>query len=144
MTRAHTAAALAAALLGAACVDGDYNRSRVFQEPLSERLDALAVGTSDVSDALEQLGAPVHVIEVGLGLALAWGWSDVTDWNIEVSAPLGEAQGNFRFTSTDTTTEGLVLFFGPDWRLTALRRGYLGELLPRRQLPRDVEDELVD
>jgi len=124
VTCAHTAAALAAALLGAACVDGDYNRSRVFQEPLSERVDALAVGTSDVSDALEQLGAPVHVIEV--------------------SAPLGEAQGNFRFTSTDTTTEGLVLFFGPDWRLTALRRGYLGELLPRRQLPRDVEDELVD
>ena len=92
MTRAHTAAALAAALLGAACVDGDYNRSRVFQEPLPARVDALAVGTSDVSDALEQLGAPVHVIEVGLGLALAWGWSDVTDWNIEVSAPLGDAQ----------------------------------------------------
>ena len=137
MSRAHTAAALAAALLGAACVDGDYNRSRVFQEPLAERVDALAVGTSDVSDALEQLGAPVHVVEVGLGLALAWGWSDVTDWNIE-------AQGNFRFTSAEKTTEGLVLFFGPDWQLTALRRGYLGELLPQRQLPRDVEDELVD
>ena len=144
MSRAHTAAALAAALLGAACVDGDYNRSRVFQEPLAERVDALAVGTSDVSDALEQLGAPVHVVEVGLGLALAWGWSDVTDWNIEISGPVGDAQGNFRFTSTEKTTEGLVLFFGPDWQLTALRRGYLGELLPQRQLPRDVEDELVD
>ena len=128
--------------------DGDLevldDVARAYGTTRADVVDALADGTSDVSDALEQLGAPVHVIEVGLGLALAWGWSDVTDWNIEVSAPLGDAQGNFRFTSTDTTTEGLVLFFGPDWRLTALRRGYLGELLPRRQLPRDVEDELVD
>ena len=61
MFRVHTAATLAAALLGAACVDGDYNRSRVFQEPLPARVDALAVGKSDVSEALEQLGAPVHV-----------------------------------------------------------------------------------
>lgn len=144
MIPARTTAALLAALLGASCVDGDYNRSRIFQEPLAERVDALEVGTSDVEDALDQLGAPVYVIEVGLGLALAWGWTDVTDWNIDVSAPIGDAQGNFRFSSTDTTTEGLVLFFGPDWRLKAVRRGYLGELLPRRQLPRDVEDELQD
>lgn len=140
----HTLLALAAAPLAASCVDGDYNRSRVFQEPIVESVEALQVGTSDVGDVLESLGAPVYVVEIGLGLALAWGWTDVTDWNIDISAPLGDAQGNFRFSSTDTQTEGLVLFFGPDWRLTAVRRGYLGELLPREQRPRDVEDELVD
>lgn len=138
---AHLGAALALALLPG-CVEVEYDRARVFQEPPPERVDALVVGESDVGQSVAALGAPLHVIEVGLGLALAWGWQDVTGWNVDVSAPLGDAQGNFSYTSSASRTRGVVLFFGPDWRLTAVRRGFLAQLLPDRQKPRDVDDDL--
>lgn len=125
-------------------MDGDYNRSKVFQEPLVESIEALAPGVTDVGAALDSLGAPVFVIEVGLGLALAWGWQDMTNWNVEVSGPIGDAQGSFSFTSTDTTTRGVVLFFDEDWTLTDVRRGFLSQLLPRDPRPRDVDDDLRD
>lgn len=144
LRRRACAATLALLPLAAGCVDGDYNRSRVYQEPPVEGVEALAPGVTDVGAALDSLGAPVFVIEIGLGLALAWGWQDTTDWNIDVSAPLGDAQGNFSFTSIDTTTRGIVLFFDEDWKLTSMRRGYLSQLLPRKALPRDVDDELRD
>lgn len=134
-------ALLALALLPA-CVEVEYDRARVFQEPPPERVEALVVGESDVGQSVQALGAPLLVVEVGLGLALAWGWQDVTGWNVDVSAPVGDAQGNFSYTSTASRTRGLVLFFGPDWRLTAVRRGFLAELVPDRQKPRDVDDDL--
>jgi len=126
------------------CVDGDYNKLRVFQEPLVESVDALRVGETDLGATLESLGAPVFVIEVGLGMAIAWGWQSTTDWNIEVSGPFGDAQGQFQYSSTDERTEGLVLFFDASWTLSSIRRGYLADLLPKRQRPRDVEDDLLD
>lgn len=137
--RAPAWAGAALALLGAGCVDGDYNRRRIYQEPLPEAVDALAVGTSDVGAVVDSLGAPLFVIEVGLGLALAWGWEDVTNWNVEVSGPIGDAQGTVRYTSETSTIRGLVLFFDEAWRLTSVRRGFLGDLLPRRRPPRDVD-----
>jgi len=135
-------ACAAAAALSAGCIDGDYNRFRQFQPVDDAEVDALGVGTSDVEEALDRLGAPVFVVEVGLGLALAWGWRDTTDWNVDVSTPIGDAQGNFSFTSTNATTRGVVLFFDRDWTLVGVRRGYLGELLPKA-LPRDVDIALT-
>ncbi len=140
----RAALSLLALPFAASCVDGDYNRARVYKEPPFEAVEALTPGETDLGTALDSLGAPVFVIEIGLGLALAWGWQDTTDWNIEVSAPIGDAQGNLSFTSTDTTTRGLVLFFNEDWKLTSIRRGFLSELLPKKPLPRDVEDDLRD
>lgn len=134
------AIAIAAALC-AGCIDGDYNRYRRFQPVDDVEVDALEVGASDVGEALDRLGAPVFVIEVGLGLALAWGWRDTTDWNVDVSAPIGDAQGNFSFTSTNATTRGVVLFFDEDWSLVGVRRGFLGALLPVAR-PRDVNIDL--
>lgn len=124
------------------CVDGDYGRTRIFQPPLPAAVDALEPGRTELGEALASLGAPVQVIEVGLGMALAWGWTDVTDWNIDISAPIGDAQGNFSFTSSDTTTRGLVLFFDADWRLERVEQGFLSQLLPARLAPRDVDDDL--
>ena len=135
---------LGASLLTCGCVDGDYNRSRVFQPPLEAAVESLVPGTTQLEGALASLGAPLRVIEVGRGMALAWGWEDTTNWNVEVSAPLGDAQGNFSFTSTSATTRGLVLFFDEHESLTSVQRGYLSELVPARQRPRDVEDELID
>lgn len=140
-SRALIGAALGAALLPS-CVDGDYNRSRIFQEPIAAAVDALTVGTSDVGAAVEGLGAPLLVIEVGLGLALAWGWQDVTNWNVEVSGPIGDVQGSLSYTSESSTIQGLVLFFDEGWRLTAVRRGFLSDLVPNRQPSRDVDLDL--
>lgn len=132
-----------AALLSCSCLSADYGQVRVFQAPADEEIEALAPGVSDVGEALERLGAPVYVTEVGLGLALAWGWERTSDWNVQVSAPIGDVQGRVSYTSASLRTRGLVLFFDESCVLTRMRRGYLSELLPRRQNPRDVDDDLT-
>ena len=126
------------------CVDGDYNKFRVYQEPLVEAIHSLKPGVTDLSEALDQLGAPLFVIEVGLGMSLAWGWQKSTNWNIEVSVPLGRASGNVRYTDTSLKTQGLVLFFDETWTLTSVRRGYLADVVPNRQRPRDTDDDLSE
>ena len=130
------------ALVG--CVDGDYNKFRIFQEPLMEAVDSLQPGVTDLSAALDQLGAPLFVVEVGLGMSLAWGWQNTTDWNIEVSVPVGDAAGNFQYADTNAKTQGLVLFFDESWTLTSLQRGFLVDLVPKRQRPRDVDYDISD
>ncbi len=128
------------ALVG--CVDGDYNKFRIYQEPLVEAVGSLQPGVTTLEAALAQLGAPLFVIEVGLGMSLAWGWQNTTDWNIEVSVPVGEASGNFKYTDTNAQIQGLVLFFDETWTLTSVQEGYLADLVPKRQRPRDVDDDL--
>ncbi len=129
------------ALVG--CVDGDYNKFRIFQEPLMEAVDSLQPGVTDLSTALDQLGAPLFVVEVGLGMSLAWGWQNTTNWNIEVSVPVGDAAGNLQYVDTTAKTQGLVLFFDESWTLTSVQRGFLADLVPKRQRPRDVDDDLT-
>ena len=116
----------------------------MFQAPTDEQIEALEPGVSGVDDALARLGAPVYVTEVGLGLALAWGWERTSDWNVQVSAPVGDAQGQVSYASASLETRGLVLFFDEAWTLRSVQRGFLSELLPRKQRPRDVEDELTE
>lgn len=134
---APPACALAAALSG--CVTGDYNRRHVFQPPPAGAVDALTVGTSDVGSAVSGLGAPVQVVEVGEGLAMVWGWEDVTDWNVDLSVPVGRANANFRFTSADSTTRGVVLFFDRDWRLSRVEEGFVTGLFRNPPPPRSVD-----
>lgn len=141
--RFSRALAPALPLLLAACVDGDYNKFRIFQAPLMESVESLRPGETDLASALDVLGAPVFVVEVGLGMALAWGWQATTAWNVEVSGPIGDAQGQFQFSSTDEKTEGLVLFFDPSWKLVSVQTGHLADLVPKQQRPRDVEDDLL-
>ncbi len=126
------------------CLAGDYERLRTFQPPTEAAIDALVIGSTDVGEAVEQLGAPLHVVEVGLGLALAWGWTDTTAWNLELSVPIGDAGGSFKYADSAATTHGLVLFFDDAWQLVATRRGYLGELLPSARAPRDVDIDIAD
>ncbi len=124
------------------CVDGDYNKFRIYQEPLMEAVDSLKPGVTDLESALEQLGAPLFVIEVGLGMSLAWGWQNTTDWNIEVSVPVGDAAGNFQYADTSAQIQGIVLFFDESWTMTSMQKGFLADLVPKRQRPRDVDDDL--
>ena len=131
------------AFLTSSCLSADYGQIRVFQPPVEEQVEALEPGVSNLGDALARLGAPLRVTEVGRGLALAWGWERTSDWNVQASAPIGDAQGQVSYASANLQTPGLVLFFDETWTLERIRRGYLLDLLPRKQRPRDVEDELT-
>ena len=146
MTFRSSKRVLAASVLGplalVGCVDGDFNKFRVYQEPLMAAVESLEPGVTSLEATLEELGAPLFVVEVGLGMSLAWGWQNTTDWNIEVSVPLGDATGNLSYTDTSAQIRGLVLFFDESWTMTSMQEGYLVDLLPKRQRPRDVEDDL--
>jgi len=131
--------ALLAPLL-ASCVTGDYNQTRVYQPVSEEAVAALEVGRSGLEQALEDLGAPLQVIELGAGAALAWGWKEATDWNVTGSASIGSVRGRLQFANAALEFPGVVLFFDGDWVLMAKERGFLSELLLRPQLPRLVED----
>ena len=98
---------------------------------------------TNVDHALHELGAPLQVIEVGRGMALAWGWQETTDWNVAGTVPLGDVQGRVTYADTRLAIPGIVLFFDEDWRLIAKREGFLATLLREDYLPRDVEDELL-
>ncbi|QDV08920.1 hypothetical protein Poly30_44750 [Planctomycetes bacterium Poly30] len=137
-----TCAALSAPFL-TGCAQGAYSQFRVFQEPLEAAVAGLRPGESDLTETLDALGAPVFVVEVGLGMALAWGWQATTDWNVQVTGP-GNARGRFQYASSDERTEGLVLFFDPAWTLTSLQSGHLVDLLPKSRRPRDIYDDLLD
>lgn len=135
---------LAAALLATACVTGDYNKNRTFQRPPYGAYEDLVVGVTNVGHAIDALGAPVSVIEVGRGLALSWGWLETTEWNVAATVPIGDANGRLQFEDTDLKIPGIVLFFDEDWRLTTKREGFLSDLLPNQQPPRDVDDDLTE
>ena len=135
-------AALSAPFL-ASCAQGAYSQFRVYQQPLTESVASLKPGESDLASTLDVLGAPVFVVEVGLGMALAWGWQATTDWNVQVTGP-GNARGTFEYSSSDERTEGLVLFFDPTWTLASVQTGHLVDLLPKKKRPRDIYDELLD
>ncbi|MBL6757821.1 MAG: hypothetical protein ISQ11_15605 [Planctomycetes bacterium] len=129
------------ALLSSSCVTGDYNQTRVFQPVSVEAVDALEVGEAELGEALASLGAPLQVIELGAGAALAWGWKESTDWNITGSANIGNVRGRIQYADAALEFPGVVLFFDQSWTLVAKERGFLSELLLRPQLPRLVEED---
>ena len=122
--------------LAAGCITGDYNQTRVYQPVPAGSFDALVVGEASLTDALEGLGAPLQVVELGSGAALAWGWKEATDWNVTGSATLGSVRGRLSYSDTDLEFPGVVLFFDGSWNLVAKDEGFLSDLLPRPQLPR--------
>jgi len=129
------------ALLSVSCVTGDYNQTRVFQPVPAEAVDALVVGEAELGEALASLGAPLQVIELGRGAALAWGWKESTDWNVTGSANIGNVRGRIQYADAALEFPGVVLFFDQSWTLVGKERGFLSELLLRPQLPRLVEQD---
>ena len=128
--------------LSSSCVTGDYNQTRVFQPIPEGAYEELEVGATRLDEALSRLGAPLQVIEVGAGAALAWGWKESTDWNVTGSATIGGVRGRLSYSDAALEFPGVVLFFDPQWRLVAKDEGFLSELLLRPQLPRYVAPEM--
>lgn len=134
-------AGLALALLCASCVTYDYDRFRRYKESEPTAYAELVPGESDLTDALEALGAPVRVWEPRPGaLALVWYWADRETEGVSVAVPTSEAvEASFSWRDTSEDDEGLLLVFDEDWQLETLRRGLVGEVLSDVRRARLVE-----
>ena len=139
VTRAGPACALLA--LSAGCLQGDYNVDRIHQLVAPIHVETLRPGEARLEDVLALLGAPLYVVELDRGIALAFGWLDQSDWNIEAVLPVGDASMQFSYASADLQLPGLVVFLDEHYVVTRLDSGLLSNLLPERARPRLVEDD---
>lgn len=129
-------AVAALALLSSSCLNYTYARVVAFRPPKQVAVESLVVGRSQLPECLERLGAPLIVQEYQAGCAMAWGWFEAEDWNVSISAPIGDDSGSVSFRSVDGRMRGLLLIFDEDWTLLTLRSGFLrelGESLERRR-----------
>ena len=134
------ALALALAWLCSGCLQGDLNRDRVLQPLADHDVAGLRPLADDLTVVLERLGAPLFVRELGDGVALAYGWLDTTNWNLEAQVPVGDA-GSMQFTynSTNEALPGVVVFLDGDLRVVRVERGLLRNLVPAEVTPRDLD-----
>lgn len=133
------------ALPAAGCVTASWNMHRREREvPVEEAVaDGLVPGAAALDDALAHFGAPLLVREHGDGALCAWGWSHERSWSVTVRTPGSRrVSPSFRYADALVGLEGVALFFDAEWRLVALRRGALAEIVPasaqrRAQAPAD-------
>jgi hypothetical protein len=130
--------------LCAGCLQGDYNEDRIHQVVSPVHVETLQPGEARLQDVLALLGAPLYVVELDRGVALAFGWLDQSDWNVEAVVPVGDASMQFSYASADLQLPGLVVFLDEDYVVTRLDRGLLRDLLPDRARPKLVEDAESD
>jgi len=130
--------------LCAGCLQGDYNEDRIHQVVSAVHVASLRPGEARLADVLALLGAPLYVVELDNGVALAFGWLDQSDWNVEAVVPVGDASMQFSYASADLQIPGLVVFLDAAYVVMRLDRGLLGDLLPQRARPKLVEDPESD
>jgi len=140
--RASASGALLA--LCAGCLQGDYNEDRIHQALAPVHVESLQPGETRLADVLALLGAPLFVVELDRGVALAFGWLDQSDWNVEAVVPVADASVQFSYASSDLQIPGLVVFLDEAYVVTRLDRGLLRDLLPDRARPKLVEDPASD
>lgn len=124
----------------------NYNRELRYVPLSAASIQALQPGETDLTTALEQLGAPLYVWPTAAdGLALAYGWFNEVSWNVSVSVPVtSNLSANFDYDQADARLEGVVLFFDRDDQLMGLRQGLLVELVRGTRLPPPVDEDLGD
>jgi hypothetical protein len=138
-------APLAAGLL-AGCLQLSISRDSRDAPVPAAALAELQPGTSDLGACLALLGAPLwvqeHEVAGGSGALLAYGWRDERDLGLRFSVPVSRGvSASLDYDRSDRRTRGLVLFFDPDWRLTAFRTGLLLDLTRERRPPAAPEEE---
>lgn len=123
-------AAIAALALCSACVSYKYERHSAFEPVRADKVAELAIGTSDIGDALARLGAPLYVWEgVDDAIVLAYGSDDSRQWGLNVSVPVyDQANASFKYDDTSSRLEGYILVFDRNLELKIVRAGLLREL----------------
>lgn len=141
-------AALLVALACPGCLRVAWERQSRHTPVTSAALERLRPAEADLAACLAELGAPLwvweHVEDGRASAVLAYGWYDQRDLGLRLSIPVYRAlSASFEYDKIDERMRGAVLFFGPDWRLTARREGLLRdltvELRPKR--PQPVEED---
>jgi hypothetical protein len=132
------------------CVQLAWERDLRFKPVADEALQRLEVGTTELDACLELFGAPLWVQEQpqtdGQGALLAYGWYASRNLGLRVSVPVSDYySASFDYDQIDARMQGLVLFFGPDWKLAKWRTGLLRDLTREVLRPpiliEDVEEE---
>jgi hypothetical protein len=122
--------ALAVLPLLSGCVSFTYERHLTYEPVALEAIGELEIGTSDIGDVLEHLGAPLYVWEgVNDAVVFAYGSSNQREVGFTISVPLLEqANASFNYDDVSEKLKGYVLVFEPDLTLKIVRAGLLGEL----------------
>jgi hypothetical protein len=129
-------------LLVSSCLSGDYERFDAEMPPKEAAIERLMIGESDLTTCLDELGAPLQVIELGAGAVMAWGARRDVGWNVSANIPLSDsAGGTMRFSREHFGYRGVVLFFDEQLILEQVKRGWLAEIVPEaRPRPQFIED----
>jgi hypothetical protein len=129
------------------CVSFAWRRELRFELPAPGAIENLQAGRTNLEQSLRTLGAPLWVWEHpapgGLGAALAYGWYENMDRGLRVSIPVSHGfSASLRYDRIDQRMPGLVLFFGPDWKLVSWRTGLLQDLTSglQKRRPAYLED----
>jgi len=128
-------AGLLAALCSTACIQLQWSRSSLHQPIDDARTTGFEVGASSMTDALDELGAPLYVWQLPRGhAALAWGWFNTRDVKVQVSVPTkSPADPSFQFSQIDHRLRGYVFVFDDADGLVFVKKGYLVEIADELQ-----------
>ncbi len=124
------------------CVRLHYFRISHFEPTPEPVLEQLENSHAELQECLDALGAPLIVGELPDGIAVAYGWEDRGQWGIDVSYAFERFLSiRFNYDSIAESLRGVLLMFGEDLRLKAIRRGLLGDLTKQlRRRPASPED----
>jgi hypothetical protein len=136
--------ALAICVAAASCVSYRYERDLAFEPVSQAAVDSLTIDTSDLSETLSKLGAPIYVWEGRDGATLlAYGYEHDRTYGFRVTAPIFRV-GNpyFDFGDAARRLRGYVLVFDRNLKLKLVRSGLLRDLgVPRKTRPSVPEEE---
>jgi hypothetical protein len=120
---------LLVALVTTGCIQLHYFRVSHFEPTPDPVLKQLEGSHAELQVCLDALGAPLLVGELPDGIAVAYGWQDRGNWGLDIGYTF-ERFFNVRFNYQDTqdSLRGVLLLFGSDLHLKAIRRGLLGDL----------------
>lgn len=132
----------------ASCVQFGYRRQIIERKPDAELLEQFVAGQARLGDVLEVLGAPLEVFEGASGApVITYGGLRSAGWDLSVSAPVSDyASASVTYAENAARTEGYVLIFDVDERLTIVHAGNLGDLREAyvRRRPASVDEEDAD
>ncbi len=147
MIRADAFLALACCAGLSSCVRFGYRREVLERKPDVRLLEQFVVGRAELGEVLVVLGAPLEVFEGADGApVITYGGLRSGEWGLSVSAPVTDySSASFSYADGAARTEGFMLIFDVDERLTIVREGNLGDLrqefVRRRSASVDADDE---
>ena len=132
-----------------ACIRVQWTRDSRFT-PIPGTAEAgLVPGSSDLTQCLDALGAPLWVLEQSVegknGALLAWGWFEADDIGVRASYSFGRfASASFDYRQVDEGMRGLVAVFDENWVLVRLERGKLRDLTTETGIVRSTTQVLPE